>query len=133
MNSSTLKKLDDAFSDYIRLRDADERGFITCCTGGGRIFWKYADNGHYIDRGHTATRYHEKNCNAQSKDWNRFKNKEEMLDAYEEFLVNKYGDGIIDELESLKKTTCKISEREAQEMINEFRQKVKILKQEKGL
>lgn len=133
MTSKTLKQLDDAYSEYIRLRDADDNGYITCCTGGGNVFWKYADCGHYIDRGHMATRYHEKNTHAQSKDWNQFKNKETMLEAYEEFLINRYGPEIIDDLETLKHNTLKISEREAQMLITHYRNKAKQLRNEKGL
>lgn len=133
MTSSTLNKLDNAFSEYIRLRDADDNGYIRCCTCNKPMFWKYAQDGHYLDRGFTATRYCVKNNHSQCNDCNCFSQKDDMLDAYEEFLINKYGEGIIEELEALKKTTCKISEREAQEMIKEFRYKIKILKQEKGL
>jgi len=128
MNSANLKKLDDAFSEYIRLRDADDNGYITCCTGGGRVFWKYADCGHYIDRGNMATRYHEKNCHAQSKEWNQFKNKEVMLEAYEEFLVDKYGENIIDDLETLKHNTLRISNNEAILLIKHYKAKAKEFK-----
>lgn len=131
MKPTTIKKLDDVFSDFIRLRDADDKGYITCPLCGTVVFWKYADNAHYIDRGNMATRYHEKNCNTNDKGCNQFKdgNKE----VYKRWLIGKYGDDVIVELDFLKHQTLKISETEGQLLIKHYREKVKELKELKGL
>ena len=42
------KILDKVFSGFIRLRDADDRGYVSCITCGSIHFWKDIDCGHYI-------------------------------------------------------------------------------------
>ncbi len=51
-----------------------------------------------------------------------------MLEAYEEFLVNKYGENIIDDLETLKHNTLRISNNEAILLIKHYKAKAKELK-----
>lgn len=63
---------DKQFSMFIRLRDSDEHGIATCITSGRRAHWRKMDCGHYVSRAKMATRYDERNCNAQSKMANRF-------------------------------------------------------------
>ena len=40
-----LKKLDKIFSEYIRKRDADENGYVKCCTCPTVEHWKEMDCG----------------------------------------------------------------------------------------
>lgn len=63
---------DKWFSQWIRLRDSDEEGFIVCVTSGKRMHWKDSDCGHYISRAKLATRYDERNAHAQGGMANRF-------------------------------------------------------------
>jgi hypothetical protein len=65
-------KLDRIFSQYIRLRDADQNGYIRCISCGKIVLWKEADNGHFINRKHMSLRFSETNCNAQCRSCNRF-------------------------------------------------------------
>lgn len=60
------------FSRFIRLRDSDENGIVTCVTSGKRAYWATMDCGHYVSRAKQSTRYDEMNCHAQSKMSNRF-------------------------------------------------------------
>lgn len=53
------------FSQYIRLRDADENGFCKCITCAVRKFWKEMDCGHGHGRQAGAIKYHEWNNHAQ--------------------------------------------------------------------
>ena len=55
------------------------------------------------------------------------------LKAYEEHLRREYGEGIIDKLEMLKNTLTKFAPYEIKEMKEEYKQKVKELRKEKGL
>ena len=59
-----IKKLDAVFSEYIRLRDCDKKGIVTCPLCWTRIFWKYAQNMHYVKRWRLKYRFSEKNCHA---------------------------------------------------------------------
>ena len=46
------QRLDRVFSEYIRLRDANENGFCRCATCGAMWRWQIMQNGHYINRQH---------------------------------------------------------------------------------
>lgn len=70
--SKVMKEADKHFSEWIRLRDADEYGYILCVTSGKRMHWRDADCGHWISRAKLAVRYDERNAHAQGKMSNRF-------------------------------------------------------------
>jgi 5-methylcytosine-specific restriction endonuclease McrA len=89
------KKLDEVFSEYIRKRDKG-----CCFTCGRRADWQYSHAGHYINRNHLATRWNEKNVNAQCPACNLFRQGNKTV--YATRLEEKYGHGILQELESLK-------------------------------
>ena len=110
------KKADTAWSRYIRLRDAiqycldhgislhqfcrPEDIICKCCTCGNVKSWIRMDNGHYKGRGiggGSGTYFDERNCHCQCKQCNAFKGGAPA--EYEDFLIEKYGDGIIQELE----------------------------------
>lgn len=84
-------KLDKIFSEYIRLRDANRQGICFCITCGRPFYWKNGDAGHYVQRDRLATRYDEKNVNAQCKYCNRFRSGEQYIHGVE--IDKKYGNG----------------------------------------
>lgn len=61
------QELWDMFSIFIRLRDADENGYVKCCTCGKMARWRGdgMQAGHFVGRQHWGTRYNEKNVNTQ--------------------------------------------------------------------
>src|SRR5678809_1463045 len=99
-------KLNKVFSEFIRLRDSDENGYITCITSGRKVFWKDADAGHFISRRHLATKYHEHNVNGQSRHDNRFQYGRQF--EYSKAIDKKWGNGTADRLLVLSRTTCKM-------------------------
>ncbi len=120
----TLKaKLDRIFSIYIRQRDADDNGYIRCISCGKVVYWKDADCGHYVNRANMATRYHEKNCNAQCRRCNRFE--EGNMLGYTKGLIRKYGEGILDELDWLRHQTSKMTKFEYETLIKYYKEKTK--------
>ena len=96
-------KLDNIFSIYIRLRDADEYGYCTCISCGKILHWSEMDNGHYIGREKNNTRYSEINCNPQCRSCNRFS--EGNKGEYKENLIKKHGKDKVDllKLRSIQK------------------------------
>ena len=92
--TKTKKTADMWFSRYIRLRDADDNGWCRCISCQKPYRWDNIHNGHYIKREKMATRYHEKNCNAQCLKCNKYKNGNEAQYAYH--LNLKYGAGTSD-------------------------------------
>jgi len=121
--------LDKVFSEFIRLRDAGEDGFIRCITCGARVYWKSADNSHFIRRSNMTTRWHEKNCHASCFECNRINHGE--LKIYEQWLYSTYGAEIVQQLKDLGRSEAKFSESDLKEMIALYRKKVKELKKEK--
>jgi len=126
-----IKKLDKIFSQYIRLRDADDNGYVRCCSSNVAVNWKEADCGHFIPREHMATRWCEYNCHAQSVNANRFLDGD--MDRYADFIVDKYGEYTLNKLYGMKRQSRKWGLFELKEMIKVYRDHVKKLKKEKGL
>ena len=62
--SRLVKDLDSLFSIYIRLRDSDKDGMVTCPLCKNKIHWKEAQNMHFITRGCYALRRDANNCHA---------------------------------------------------------------------
>jgi len=124
------KKLDNIFSQYIRLKEADEYGYVYCCTCKQRFFWKDVDCGHFIHRSANSTRYDERNVAPQCRACNRGGNRNA---SYILYLTGKYGNDIIRQLAKLECTTKRWSEEELRDLIKTYTEKVKCLKNEKGI
>ena len=99
-------------SKYIRLRDAiayQEKypdvpfGYVKCCTCPRIIIWnKNCDAGHFIPKsrgGLSGVYFDERNIHAQCKDCNGFHQGKQV--EYKEFMLEKYGQDVIDKLEFL--------------------------------
>lgn len=99
-----IRNLDETFSRYIRLRDADEHGYIKCISCGRIHHFTEMDCGHYVNRSHMATRFDEQNCNGQCRACNRFDEGNNI--GYTRGLIAKYGPQVIDLL-YLKKHNIK--------------------------
>jgi hypothetical protein len=70
--SKLKKKADAIFSQYIRLKNSDWRGYCTCYTCGKISHYKKLQCGHFEKRGNNATRYDEENCRVQCVGCNVF-------------------------------------------------------------
>lgn len=116
------KRLWKIFSEYIRRRDADENGIVTCITCPAKAHWKEVDCGHYKKRGYLGTFVHEKNNHGQCKRCNHYLSGNES--AYALALVRKYGPDILEELESLKNSRDKYSRDEYDELILVYKVKL---------
>lgn len=104
---------------YCRLRDAIEYqknyptvpfGYVACCTCGTVKHWRHGDAGHWIDRGHggmSGVYFDERNINFQDKTCNaglyRGDKRIDVKKAYDEFMLRKYGQEVMDELRWLDK------------------------------
>ena len=131
--SKLKKELDKWFSLYIRLREANEYGYIQCFTCGKVGHYKTGgmQNGHFQSRKHLATRFDKENCQVQCVACNMFRQGEQFkfgmnLDA-------KYGEGKAEELEYLARTIHKVSRVEYEEQISYYKNLVENLKEEKEI
>lgn len=94
------------FSIMIRLRDTDKYGFGHCISCGRQVSYRHdlksGDAGHFINRGAAPSiKYHEKNVNMQCRHCNSFQ--EGNAAGYAIGIVKKYGKGIIEELQVLRR------------------------------
>ena len=87
--SKLIKKLDNVFSQYIRLSRSDDQGFCTCVTCGKSAHWKEGgiQAGHFISRKHYSVRWDEDNVHPQCVGCNVFKAGEQY--KYSIFLGEK--------------------------------------------
>lgn len=109
------------FSLYIRLRD---KGVCISCGKRGDI--KEMDAGHYIPKTAGLSIYFdEKNVHCQCTYCNRYMHGN--LTRYALGLIEKYGNGILEELESKRNISRKFSIFDYQDLIKEYKEKVKEL------
>lgn len=70
------KKLDTVFSRYIRLRDCFKSTgtptYGVCVTCNKTVTYEESNAGHFMDRQHMATRWHEQNVNLQCVSCNKY-------------------------------------------------------------
>ncbi len=125
------RKLDRIFSEYIRLRDSDEKGYCRCITCGTPHPWKEMDCGHYCGRRHLATRYHEMNCHAQCKHCNGFMEGQHFI--YRRKLVEMYGEAAVQRIENIAMTPGGDNSISLEVKIEEYSRKLKALKKIKGI
>ena len=119
--SRLVKKLDAAFSQYIRHRDSVD-GICTCCTCGTRKPIKEMQCGHFISRSKYATRWDEDNCAAQCVGCNMFKQGEQY--KFSIYIDQKHYAGKADEILQRSYATQKFTEYELEEMITHYKNKI---------
>jgi len=86
-----IEQLDRIFSRWVRLSEADDNGYVACCTCGTVRHWKEVDAGHWISRGVMAVRWEEWNVWPQCKSCNMPERGGGMPFEYRDFLIAKYG------------------------------------------
>lgn len=114
-----------AFSQFIRLRDADQHGYCQCITCHRKKHWKEMQCGHGIGRQHKATKFHEQNNHAQCSVCNAFEGG--RREVYKVQVDIRYGSGTWDKLEVLSRGVCKRGKFEIEVMTKHYREQVRIL------
>jgi hypothetical protein len=121
--------LDQIFSTYIRLRDADEDGYVLCCYCRGRVHWRESQNCHYVGRRHRTLRWNELNCHAGHASCNGA----DVILGYTEYMVARYGPDVFSLLNTHKNSREKITPHERKIMADNYKNKIEKLRKEKGL
>ena len=128
--SKLVQKLDQVFSVYIRLVDADKDWYITCPLCWARVHWTKAQNMHFIKRSVYKYRRDEKNCHAGCVKCNVILHGNYIV--YTRRMQRKFGEVIVDDMIN-DKQIAKISTAEIEAMIEKYKIIVYEMKQEKGL
>lgn len=134
-----VKKLDIAFSQYVRLSNADGNGFVCCYTCGYRAFWKRnrrggkskIQNGHFIPRTKMVTRWDPINNHPQCVKCNE--QLDGNLEVYEKALRAEYGDDAINDLIKRGSKPVTLDLDYLRELRKLYEKKVRELRREKGL
>ena len=113
--SQQIKRLDVVYSRYIRQKDADFSGQVSCFTCGSRKHWSEQQCGHYVSRSVRSLRFYDKNTQVQCVGCNIFKHG--ALDEYALALQNKYGEGVLKELNKIKNQSKKYTVSELEGLI----------------
>lgn len=115
------KKLWIIFSQYIRKREADHAGYVTCCDSLERKHWTETHCGHLWHNsernaglGGNELWYYENNFAPQSADGNIF-NKDDAAKKYMFNVIEKYGKEEVDRMYKLKQTARRWTEEELQQ------------------
>ena len=129
--SKLKKELDKWFSLYIRLRDADDLGFVKCYTSGRYYHYKSIHAGHFMSRKCLSTRYCELNVQPQSIADNLYGQGEQYTFGLN--LDAQYGEGTAESLQVKSRQIQKFSRADYEEKISYYKEAVKNLKKEKGI
>ena len=121
--SKLVKKLDVVFSQYVRLSNADDRGYCTCVTCGKKGHWKNGgiQAGHFISRKHYSTRWDERNVKPQCVACNVYRAGEQY--KYSLYLGNNLSKKLLEKSRELRKFT----NIELEEMIADYSERLKKL------
>jgi hypothetical protein len=112
-----ITKLDNVFSQYIRLRYSKNE-ISECVTCGKQDHWKKLQAGHFVSRKHYATRWDEDNVQVQCSGCNVFR-------YGEQYLFSKYlGVDLSEELLMKSRKIQKFTDNELLEMIELYTEKV---------
>ena len=112
-----ITKLDNIFSQYIRLRYSKNE-ISKCVTCGKQDHWKKLQAGHFVSRKHYATRWDEDNVQVQCSGCNVFR-------YGEQYLFSKYlGVDLSEELLIKSRKIQKFTDNELLEMIDLYTEKV---------
>jgi hypothetical protein len=115
-----IAKVDKAFSRYIRKKHADEYGFVHCVTCGARMRWEDSQAGHFVKRGHAATRWNEFNVAPQDAACNLYRNGAQ--DEFAAYIVRTHGEDVLHELMRLKRTEKRWRIPELNELLEQYRE-----------
>ena len=119
------KKLDRLFSKYIKLRDGGQ-DYFKCISCQRTKSLNQFNAGHYWSRRFMSTRYDEKNVNGQCVYCNL--HLKGHIQGYTQGLVKKYGQDVLQLLDIKKNNVCKMGEFEFTLLIDEYKEKIKDLK-----
>ena len=105
--SKLIKKLDTVFSQYVRLSNADDRGYCTCITCGKKGHWKTGgiQAGHFISRKHYSVRWDLDNVKPQCVACNVYRAGEQY--KYSLYLGEKLSKKLDDKSREITKFTSK--------------------------
>jgi hypothetical protein len=124
-------KLWKVFSEYIRLRDSNDKGYGNCITCGKLCYYKEADCGHGVGRQYKAVKFDHRNNHLQCRKCNYYGAGEQA--AYKEEVEKRYGKGTWEEIVISSRQVCKRGKVDIDVMTEYYKKEVARLKAEKSI
>lgn len=109
-----------------RIESSDENGYCKCVTCGKVEHYKEMHGGHYIPRAKTATKLHELNIHPQCVSCNKYR-AEEAKCWYATYMIETYGYEFVKWLQAESRKEKKYTRPEIEEIISQFKQRLKEL------
>lgn len=110
------------FSEWVRRRYADKRGFVICVSCGAKTHWTTANSGHFL-HGHSKPTFLDiRNVHVQCIRCNLYLSGN--LVEYAAFMKNKYGWETIDALRELSHQVVKMDRSYYESIIEEYKGKL---------
>lgn len=117
------KKLWGIFSKVIRMRNADENGYVKCISCEKVDHYKNLDCGHYLPKSLGLSIYFEEtNVAPQCTHCNRFRHGNQP--KYALALIEKYGPEILEELDKKQRNPRQIKSWEYEELIEKYKKEL---------
>lgn len=117
---SLIGRVDKAFSRFIRKGAANHAGWVDCVTCGLSLPWKEIQAGHWIKRGHHATRWDERNVYPQCPQCNGYRGG--AMDEMAFHIVKVHGYPVLEELLRLKHTAKYWTMGELRELLERYQE-----------
>jgi hypothetical protein len=114
---SLIRRIDQAFSRYIRQSHA-VGGWVDCVTCGLRLPWEDSQAGHFVKRGHHATRWDERNVAPQCPRCNLYL--DGAQDEFAAYIIRTHGTDALDDLLRLKRTEKRWRMHELRDLLEHY-------------
>ncbi len=114
---------------YVRLKAADDQGYVQCVTCGIKRLWNdQMQGGHFIERSYLATKLLEENIHPQCSTCNGpfGGTPSGNLVQYTIFMEDTYGREFIQELDQLRQESRKYYTLEIEDMKKDYQDKIKV-------
>ncbi len=110
-------------SEYNRRKSAGKKGFTVCVTCKIKRHWKKLQAGHFIPGRNNAYLFVDDGIWPQCEGCNCYEGGK--IEAYELFLIGKVGNIRVKQLKALKTIIRSFTEKELEEKIEDYKQKIK--------
>lgn len=127
-----VKKLDTIFSQYIRIKYSDKKGYCKCVSCGKVDFYKKMHNCHWISRGKMVYRFDEENCRPWCPACNTYR-PEFHIREFTVFQIKRLWQKKIDEMRQKANEVRRFKTSELETMIEFYKKEVEELKKKKNL
>ena len=131
-----LQRAKKAFQKLRRAEEADHNGMVSCCCGAGMFKWndgRRVNGGHFYPAERLGTCFDPDNVWPQGAGMNMRMHDPIVNNRYRQFMLDKFGQDKLDEMESRSLMPKKYNAIELEQMAKEYEAKIRRIIKEKGI